>query len=131
MDTADMVTTRIRFSERKSRSVNILAATGFGTSTNCPVPKNRRKPGSSIRRNQTLWESGFLWPGIPARYQGVDGPTPYSVIYIYNVYKYIPHFYRTLVLRRLTPMAIKSATCSLGCLMRPMHPQFFSRPNGV
>ena len=51
-----------------------------------------------------------------------------------HIYIYISKIsdpYRILVLRRLTPMAIESATCSLACLMRPMHPQFFRRPNGV
>ena len=43
-------------------------AAGSETSKISPIPKNTRKPDSNIRQNPTLWESGFLWPGTPARY---------------------------------------------------------------
>jgi hypothetical protein len=58
-----MVITKKWFSGRKSRSVNnSLQRPDLGLQ-NQPGTKNRRKPGSNIRQNQTLWESGFLWPG--------------------------------------------------------------------
>jgi hypothetical protein len=49
----------------------LSSAAGFGTSKISPVPKTRRKPSSSIRPNQTLWEYGFLWPGTQPGTKGL------------------------------------------------------------
>ena len=49
--------------------------------------------------------------------------------YIY-ISKYISHFYRTLVLRRLTPMVGRSAPGTEPASAAHA-PKLFSRPNGV
>jgi len=62
-----MAITRIRFSGQKFGSdTQLFPAAGFGSSEISPAPRDH-KPGFSIRQNQTLCESGFLWPHTPAR----------------------------------------------------------------
>ena len=47
------------------------SAAGLGTSRISPVQKNRITPGSSIRQNQTLRKSGFLWTGTQSGTKGL------------------------------------------------------------
>ena len=64
------------FQSKIEKCKQFSLAAGSGTSEIGPVPKNKRKTDSIIRHNQTLWESGFLWPGTPARYWEVNDPRP-------------------------------------------------------
>ena len=62
----DIVIAKIRWSSRKSRSVNIFLAAGFETSEISPVPKTSRNPGGNINLAHIFSENWCRWCHLTA-----------------------------------------------------------------